>query len=246
MPRLPRALLVLSTATAPLSAQSIVVEPMVGWMRLTPLFEHETPQSIIGIDGRAVERLSLHVHEMPGMRVVARLPRGFVAYAEGSGGGAEHRSHFRAEGSRTSSGRYASVVQVNLRGGAHLLALGIGAGRRFVPRGRLPSVEVTLGASLLRARIRKYSCADPFEFACEGVYRHVARRYDVPSATAGLALQKALAGRVELQVRGAYSVGRADTRSHHVDLLPALDRYEAPRSQRVDARQLAVGLVVRL
>jgi hypothetical protein len=70
--------------------------------------------------------------------------------------------------------------------------------------------------------------------------------YSIPSAVGHLAVRRRLTGRIGIEGRGSYSVGRANTESFYQDLIPEFDDFEAPKRVTVHVGQLSLGLSVGL
>jgi hypothetical protein len=69
-------------------------------------------------------------------------------------------------------------------------------------------------------------------------------RYDLPGASASLALRHRLFGPVGVEARGDYSVGWANTEGFLADLNPEPDGFEALKRTAVHLGQLSAGVSI--
>jgi hypothetical protein len=130
---------------------------------------------------------------------------------------------------------------------ARVTTLGGGVGRSFaLPRGGR-ELELTLGGAVERFsldRLEPVCLAPSLGYPCEPADPWDGR-YTVPSVNGALALRQPLTPKMGVELRGGYSVGRANTESLYRDLVPVLDAYEAPKRQTVRTGDLSLGLWVR-
>lgn len=130
---------------------------------------------------------------------------------------------------------------------ARITTVGAGVGRGVpLPRG-FPELELTVGGALQHFGIDRaqYLCGAPSQSVPCGDEDPWESSYTVTSAVGGLTLRQAITRQVGLELRSAYTIGRANTEGFYQDLAPEYDAIEAPRHQTVRTGEASLGIWVR-
>jgi hypothetical protein len=238
-------LLLVAVRSASAQQSRLSVTLLAGRQWNGPIFSHEVSFFVDSRQVRSLERLEVPEATRAGARVSYRVAGPWLVYAEGAYGG----SHvgYVLEQRVTTPGGQDGFQRSERRKPARVTTLGAGVGRSFaLPRG-LPELALTVGGALQRFSLdaqeqecgttsQGYLCVDgdPWE-----------SHYSVPSLSGGVLLRQALTRNVGIELRGAGSVGRANTEGFYEDLVPSLDAFEAPRRQTVRTGEVSLGLSVR-
>jgi hypothetical protein len=230
------------------------VTPFLGYTQTSPVFDHKVHIVEGSASFHEQTRVALDAAATAGMRVGFAVGQRWTAHAEAAYGGTEFefREYSVAQsGDLVGTAEYESVY----RSEASVTTFGVAVGRRFRPVSGAAEMELSLGGGLQRLRLERPNC-EPlppsmgFATTCGPLFGGGSPRWDrvyhVPSLSGAAGLRVPLRQRIGAEVRAGYLVGRANTESFHVDLIPELDRYEAPRQTRVGLVQLTAGLSWRL
>lgn len=251
--------LVLLALSDPIAAQTLGTGPRVtatlsvGHVALTPVFDHDPDFSDDldspmdpGAEYRDRTRLSLTGARATGARVAVRVAPRWSVYADGAYGGTEY-GYLRQSGTYL-GGELGNGSETRASESASITRVALGVSRRFAVR-PTSEVEVGVGGAFSRLELERHLCSpgSAYDPLCgvlfpEGVKWET--RYDLPGAAATLVLRQRILGRIALEGRTDYSVGRADTEGFHVDLVPEAERYEAPKRVTVHMGVVSVGAAV--
>lgn len=208
----------------------------------SPIFEHEVRETVPA--RTSLRRLSLDDAFVVSARVGYRVTGSWTLVGE-VGEGPTDYSHSWV----TTIPGVGVVESTEQWGSARRTMVSLGLAHRFTPLVRPLSIEPELGVAMQRLRVGNPGVACVPQPPSLGGYAPCVaserweRTYSVPSVGAGLALGYTVLPRVDVQLRGRYSVGRTSTREgFFVDLIPQYDFAEAPTSQTVRSTHLSVGL----
>ena len=222
-----------SALTAQLSRFSIT--PAIGRVWPTSIFEHNSTFPAFGgfPPESRVQRLWVHPARLLGGTVEFSAGRGWIIYASG-------------RGSRETVMQYNDSTfgeHFSVREHATIKLWELGAGKIFRLGERLPQLRATLGGGSYRFALNAYAQCFPNGF-CPFPPPPYRSHYNIPTLVGGLLLRQPVTTHFALELGGKESVGRANTKSFFVDLLPQFDQFEAPKTQIVRTTQLSLGISV--
>lgn len=241
--------------TAAQARPRVTVTPSAGYVILSPLVDHD-PDLNVAIDpgfapgdARDRTRLALDNTLVAGARIAVALGSRWSAYAEGAYGTTEFE-YLRQDGFYRGDDLVIGM-ETGSRHDASILTLGLGVARRF-PLAAATEVEVGAGGALNRLQLDRPDCtpgtpSTGFNSPCNPFFPNGfpwEEEYDIPSASGTLALRQRLAGRISLEGRAGYSVGRANTETFHTDYIEGDEDREIPEHRTVHVGQLSLGLNV--
>ena len=250
---------------SPASRPRVALVPTVGYTNVGLLYQHDPRYDPAALcvgscpssspyEYRDLTRLQLKGAPTAGVRLSVPLGGRWTAYADGMYGATEFED--REEKGAYSRGALVHGDELMYHSDASIAAFATGVTARL----RLPRVgaelDLGLGGALNRFSLERPDCrpsppsqgyfgstCGPFFGAKGAPWKGT---YNVPSAVGAVALRRRLVGRFGFEGRAGYSVGRANTESFYFDLIPELDRYEAPKRSTVQTLQLSTGLSVEL
>jgi hypothetical protein len=225
----------------PALAQRFSFGPTIGYTWPTPIFEHTVvfPPAPGFPQITEHQRLRVHAAQVLGFRFGFAPTPGWMLYAEGTSAGNTTMDYLDRKAadqfvfSEATDGRSATFQTFEL-----------GAARLFHLATRLPAIGVKLGAGSYRFAIRADALLCQFGNTPPEQVCPWANHYNITSAVAGLVVRQSFGSHVALELEAKGSTGNANTSSFFVDLGPASDQLEAPKTYRVNTTTLSLGVSV--
>jgi hypothetical protein len=237
-------LLALCSSVAAAQDTHFSVDPFLTVAIPTAIYDKTT----IYPNGSNVERLSLGVTPVFGVRLGYRLGGAWSVAVEGAYGTSSYRYHtldaYQSPGGPVGSETWQW-------GSGDLTSLSVSVARRVLELSNGVHLDALALGGVHRLGVDKDPAFCPPPSAggiptCSSAQRWQ-RRYDVPSVGTGLAVSWSVSPRIGVRARTAYSLGRADTEAGFwTKLIPQSAQYEKDRSHLVQVFQLSAGVGIGL
>jgi hypothetical protein len=251
MPRLSTLPLFIALAcalAAPIGAQEprLTVAPLVGRTDPSAIYDHTAVYPPL-TGGRqsttSLERLSVRPATSIGADVDFRITRSWVLSAMATRGSSTFQYIQRDEAGGL-------ISESTEQGPAVVTSAALTIGRRLDVLPFLTYVDLYAGGALDMLDVQAGpGCGAPAPppsnggpylppIGCED-WHH---RYSAPGIIGGAQLHRRLAEHWGVHAGGSYAMSRVNTRAFWLDLLPQYDQYEAPKSHRLHAVHLSLGV----